>query len=238
VFNRELGLSPWDYLNRFRIYQAQELLRRTNESIRSIARQVGFKDPAYFSRVFRNLMGVSRRRFGSIPKRSSISAYPKSPRHDARESDSASFLVPHAFVVDCMSLFSNRCSPISKPPLLQWVSIRKNFRKTRNHASQWGEIMPTAKGLDDSEPEISDDVWARIAPILPPLRRKNRKGRPRMNDRQAMVAIWYKLHTGCSWKALPRELGAAALFMTVSEWQAAGVFDQLLQAGILEYDAG
>jgi len=99
--------------------------------------------------------------------------------------------------------------------------------------------MFTAKSLDDGEPEISDDVWARIAPILPPLRRKNRKGRPRMNDRQAMVAIWYKLHTGCSWKALPRELGAGStVYDRFQEWQAAGVFDQLQQAGILEYDAG
>lgn len=63
VFNRELGLSPWDYLNRYRIYQAQELLRRTNDSIHSIARQVGFKDQAYFSRVFRNITGKSPNEF-------------------------------------------------------------------------------------------------------------------------------------------------------------------------------
>jgi signal transduction histidine kinase/CheY-like chemotaxis protein len=30
VFNRELGLSPWEYLNRYRIYQAKDLLRHTN----------------------------------------------------------------------------------------------------------------------------------------------------------------------------------------------------------------
>jgi len=63
VFNRELGLSPWDYLNRYRIYQAKELLRRTSDSIRSIARQVGFKDQAYFSRVFRNLTSDSPHAF-------------------------------------------------------------------------------------------------------------------------------------------------------------------------------
>lgn len=36
VFSRELGLSPWDYVNRYRIYPAQELLRRTSGSIRVI----------------------------------------------------------------------------------------------------------------------------------------------------------------------------------------------------------
>ena len=52
IFRQELGLSPWDYLNRSRIKQAKELLRRTNESVMDIALQVGFENPAYFTRVF------------------------------------------------------------------------------------------------------------------------------------------------------------------------------------------
>lgn len=56
VFSRELGLSPWDFLNRYRIHQACRLLVGTNESIRTIALQVGFNDQAYFSRVFRKAL--------------------------------------------------------------------------------------------------------------------------------------------------------------------------------------
>jgi transcriptional regulator GlxA family with amidase domain len=63
VFSRELGLSPWDYLNRYRIQRAKDLLRRTNDSIRSIAQQVGFKDQAYFSRVFRKQTGTAPNEF-------------------------------------------------------------------------------------------------------------------------------------------------------------------------------
>jgi YesN/AraC family two-component response regulator len=59
IFGREIGLSPWDYLNRYRVKQAKELLLRTNDSISSVALQVGFDDPAYFSRVFRKQVGVS-----------------------------------------------------------------------------------------------------------------------------------------------------------------------------------
>jgi AraC-like DNA-binding protein len=59
VFNRELGLSPWDYLNRYRVLQAQVLLRNTSRSIADIARTVGFKDQAYFSRVFSKQVGQS-----------------------------------------------------------------------------------------------------------------------------------------------------------------------------------
>lgn len=58
VFGRELGLTPWEYLNRYRVVRAKTLLRSSNESIKAIARQVGFKDHAYFSRVFRKLVGV------------------------------------------------------------------------------------------------------------------------------------------------------------------------------------
>jgi AraC-like DNA-binding protein/DNA-binding response OmpR family regulator len=63
LFNQELGLSPWDYLNRFRVSQAKELFRQTQGSVKSIADQVGFKDPKYFSRVFRKLTGLSPSEF-------------------------------------------------------------------------------------------------------------------------------------------------------------------------------
>jgi YesN/AraC family two-component response regulator len=59
VFSRELEISPWDYLNRFRILQAQKLLTTTAQSIGMIARQVGFSDQAYFTRVFSKHTGIS-----------------------------------------------------------------------------------------------------------------------------------------------------------------------------------
>jgi len=68
IFNRELGLSPWEYLNRYRIYQAKELLHGTNDSISSIAQHVGFHDQKYFSRVFRNLTGVGPKEFREQPE--------------------------------------------------------------------------------------------------------------------------------------------------------------------------
>jgi signal transduction histidine kinase/DNA-binding LacI/PurR family transcriptional regulator/AraC-like DNA-binding protein len=63
VFNQELGLSLWDYLNRFRITQAKDLFRRTHDSVKSVANQVGFKDQKYFSRVFHKLTGLSPNAF-------------------------------------------------------------------------------------------------------------------------------------------------------------------------------
>jgi AraC-like DNA-binding protein len=63
VFNRELNLSPWDYLNRYRVLQSKHLLLETTDKIGVIARQVGFKDQAYFSRVFRKVTGLSPQGF-------------------------------------------------------------------------------------------------------------------------------------------------------------------------------
>jgi transcriptional regulator GlxA family with amidase domain len=59
IFRRELGLSPWEYLSRYRIKQAKELLSCTNNSVTEVALQVGFKNPAYFSRVFHEQTGLS-----------------------------------------------------------------------------------------------------------------------------------------------------------------------------------
>jgi YesN/AraC family two-component response regulator len=57
IFRQEIGLSPLDCLNRFRILKAREALQRSSDSIITIAAQVGFDDPSYFSRVFRKYVG-------------------------------------------------------------------------------------------------------------------------------------------------------------------------------------
>ena len=67
IFNRELDISPWDYLNRYRILQAQALLRGTSHNIAEVARLVGFKDQAYFSRVFNKQNSISPQAYRDMP---------------------------------------------------------------------------------------------------------------------------------------------------------------------------
>jgi AraC-like DNA-binding protein len=59
IFHQELGISPWEYLTRYRIKQARALLCDTNASITAISAQVGFEDASYFGRVFRKQVGCS-----------------------------------------------------------------------------------------------------------------------------------------------------------------------------------
>jgi signal transduction histidine kinase/AraC-like DNA-binding protein len=67
VFSRELGISPWEYLNRYRIARAKDLLRSSYDSIALIGGKVGFPDPAYFSRVFHRIAGRSPKAFRDHP---------------------------------------------------------------------------------------------------------------------------------------------------------------------------
>jgi len=59
VFKAHTGLTFMSYLSRIRMEKAKQLLRETDLSVSDIARQVGYNDPNYFSRVFRRTEGVS-----------------------------------------------------------------------------------------------------------------------------------------------------------------------------------
>jgi signal transduction histidine kinase/DNA-binding LacI/PurR family transcriptional regulator/AraC-like DNA-binding protein len=63
IFKQDTGISLWDYINRYRICKASELLLLSNESITEIAAQVGYEDGGYFSRVFREITGCSPRAY-------------------------------------------------------------------------------------------------------------------------------------------------------------------------------
>ena len=63
VFQNELGVTPWVYLTRYRIANACQRLRERNDAITDVAIAVGFDDPGYFSKVFRQEVGVSPREY-------------------------------------------------------------------------------------------------------------------------------------------------------------------------------
>ncbi len=58
-FRQEVGITPIDYLNRYRVKRAKVLLEQGKTSITEIALAVGFSDSSYFNRVFRQETGVS-----------------------------------------------------------------------------------------------------------------------------------------------------------------------------------
>ena len=58
-----------------------------------------------------------------------------------------------------------------------------------------------------------------------------------MAARSIFSAMVYVLRAGCQWKALPKEYGSAsAVHRHFQNWQRAGFFLKLWQAGLAEYD--
>jgi len=85
--------------------------------------------------------------------------------------------------------------------------------------------------------QIPDKMWERIEKLVPKHKPGPEGGRPRMDDKKAMNAIFYVLRTGCQWKALPRSMGAAStVHDRFTEWRKAGVFERMWKAGLREYD--
>ena len=58
-FRAEMGMTPHEYLLRYRIEQAKKLLQYTNLTAAHIARQTGFGSPSHFVSSFRRICGVS-----------------------------------------------------------------------------------------------------------------------------------------------------------------------------------
>lgn len=61
VFKKEKGMSAGEYHTRLRIQRACGMLRATSLRISEISEAVGYPDPLYFSRVFRQIMGMGPR---------------------------------------------------------------------------------------------------------------------------------------------------------------------------------
>ena len=59
VFKDKSGISPKEYLTRFRVRQAKSLLKETALPVSAVAASVGYEDNLYFSKVFRRVSGIS-----------------------------------------------------------------------------------------------------------------------------------------------------------------------------------
>ena len=57
LFKQEYGLTVWEYLNRYRIWYASNLLGNTNLPLELVAKMAGFASTPYFCRMYRKLTG-------------------------------------------------------------------------------------------------------------------------------------------------------------------------------------
>ena len=81
---------------------------------------------------------------------------------------------------------------------------------------------------------LPDEIWELVAPLIPPPKKKRRdgKGRPRLEDRKVLTGIIFVLRTGIPWRHLPPELGCGSgmtCLRRLREWHRKGVFQKLYE---------
>jgi len=85
--------------------------------------------------------------------------------------------------------------------------------------------------------EVSDALWERVAPLIPPVPSHAKGGRPRVPDRPIFAALVYLLRTGEQWNALPDAFPpSSTVHDRMQEWERQGFFTALWHAGLSAYD--
>ena len=83
---------------------------------------------------------------------------------------------------------------------------------------------------------LSDDLWARIEPLLPPV--QGARGRPATPHRPAVEGAIYRYRTGIAWRDLPREFGPwQTVWKRHHKFCLDGTWDRLLAALQTDADA-
>jgi transposase len=81
------------------------------------------------------------------------------------------------------------------------------------------------------DPVITDELWARIEPLLPvKTRRRRYPGRMPLDDRAVLTGILVVLARGIGFERLPKELGLGSgmtCWRRLRDWQQAGVWPAL-----------
>jgi transposase len=81
--------------------------------------------------------------------------------------------------------------------------------------------------------ELTDEQWAIIEPMMPPLRRRaDGRGRPiKHDDRAVLNGVLWVLRTGAGWADLPERFpSGSTCFRRFSVWAKAEVLREILKA--------
>ena len=80
--------------------------------------------------------------------------------------------------------------------------------------------------------DLTDEQWTVVRPLIPkPSARADRRGRPRIDDRQILNGILWIMRTGAQWKDMPERYPSyQTCHRRFQEWVGLGVFEDMLRA--------
>jgi putative transposase len=85
--------------------------------------------------------------------------------------------------------------------------------------------------------EVSDELWARIEPLLKRLDPPAATGRRRTDRRRVLDGIIFRLRTGCQWNHIPCVYGDdSTLHRCFEDWCEVGLFKKLWAQLVKECD--
>lgn len=93
-----------------------------------------------------------------------------------------------------------------------------------------------------AKPLVTNALWERIEPLLPPPkpRRFDHPGRRPIENRKALTGILFVLKTGIPWEDLPVEMGCGCgmtCWRRLRDWAASGVWAKLKEILLAELQA-
>jgi AraC-like DNA-binding protein/quercetin dioxygenase-like cupin family protein len=83
VFHRSVGLSPFQYLRRYRLDRAKQLLGETDLTVTQVAAAVGYPDAYYFSRAFQRSEGLAPSHYRRAMQLNGLSSHPRNLEYDS-----------------------------------------------------------------------------------------------------------------------------------------------------------
>ena len=100
--------------------------------------------------------------------------------------------------------------------------------------------MPEQEDTTETLPTIwnvSDELWAKIEPILAGLDPPKSRGRKRIDQRRALDGILFRMRSGVQWNHLPKEFGDdSSVHRTFQRWANLGVFERIWAVLVADCD--
>jgi AraC-like DNA-binding protein len=70
LFRKATGMAPLDYFIHLKLQKACLLLYSSDIKVKKIAKEIGYTDPYYFSRLFKKYMKASPDQYRALQKKS------------------------------------------------------------------------------------------------------------------------------------------------------------------------